>query len=417
MDKYMENRVVVTGLGVVTPVGNDVSSFWSALKEGKSGVGKLTAFDATQYKSRIAGEVKGFDFQSYGINSKEANRMEKFVQLAVACAYQAVKDSGLDLNKENKERIGVIVGSGIGSLRIIEEEHKLILDKGPSRITPFLIPMLIVNEASGHVAISFGFKGPNLCVTTACASGSHAIGEAMRIIQRADADVMIAGGTESCITVLGIGGFCALKALSTRNDEPQKASRPFDAQRDGFVMAEGCGLVVLESLEHAQKRNAHIYAELVGFGMSCDAYHITAPDPDGSGAALAMSKALKDAKFNSEDVDYINAHGTSTKLNDKIETLAIKKALGNHAKNVMVSSTKSMTGHLLGAAGGVEFVACCLTIKDQVVHPTINYEYPDPECDLDYVPNVARKAEVDVCMSNSLGFGGHNATLVVKKFK
>lgn len=413
----MENRVVVTGLGVVSPVGNDVSSFWNALKEGKSGIDKLTTFDASNYDSQIAGEVKGFDPLAYGFTKKDINRTEKFVQYAVACSRQAIKDSGLDLEKEDKERIGVVVGSGIGSLRIIEEEHSLVLKSGPSRITPFLIPMLIVNEAAGQIGITFGLKGPNLCITTACASGSHAIGDAMRIIQRNEAQIMITGGTESCITSLGVGGFCALKALSTRNDEPQKASRPFDAQRDGFVIAEGCGIVVLESLEHARKRKAHIYAELVGFGMSCDAYHITAPDPDGYGAALAMKRALEDAKLNPQDIDYINAHGTSTKLNDKVETLAIKKALGEYSKKVMVSSTKSMTGHLLGAAGGVEFIACCLAIKDNVVPPTINYEYPDPECDLDYVPNFARETEIDVCLSNSLGFGGHNATLIVKKFK
>jgi len=412
-----EKRVVVTGLGVISPLGNSVSSFWSALKEGKSGITKITQFDATDYDSKIAGEVKGFDPFSYGITKKELNRMEKFVQFAVASSKQAIQDAGLDLEKENKERIGVIVGSGIGSLRIIEEEHKVLLKDGPKRLTPFLIPMLIVNEAAGHVAIAFGFKGPNSCITTACASGSHAIGDAFRIIQRGDADVMVTGGTESCVVPTGVGGFCALKALSKRNDQPQKASRPFDKERDGFVIAEGCGVVVLESLEHAKKRNAHIYAEIVGFGMSCDAYHITAPDPDGSGAALAMTVALKDAKLKPEEVTYINAHGTSTKLNDKIETLAIKKALGDYAKKVMVSSTKSMTGHLLGAAGGVEFIVCCLAIRDDVVVPTINYEYPDPECDLDYVPNTARKTKVAVCMSNSLGFGGHNATLVVKKFK
>jgi 3-oxoacyl-[acyl-carrier-protein] synthase II len=325
-------------------------------------------------------------------------------------------DSGLDLNLENRERIGVCVGSGIGSLRIIEEEYKVYLNKGPSRITPFLIPSLIVNEAAGQIAITYGFNGPNTCVTTACASGSHALGDALRIIQRGDADIMIAGGTESAITHLGVGGFCALKALSTRNDEPQKASRPFERDRNGFVMAEGCGIVVLESLEHAQKRGAKIHAELVGFGASCDAYHITAPDPDGHGASLAIKWAMKDSKINPQDVDYINAHGTSTKLNDKVETLATKLALGNHAKKVMISSTKSMTGHLLGAAGGFEFIVACLVVENNIVVPTINYDNPDPECDLDYVPNTARKATVDVAMSNSLGFGGHNATLVVKKF-
>jgi 3-oxoacyl-[acyl-carrier-protein] synthase II len=415
--KEYEKRVVVTGLGVVSPVGNDIASFWNSLKEGKSGISKLTAFDASAFESRIAGEVKGFDPQAAGMTKKEAMRMEKFVQYAMACASQAIADAGLDVGQEDRDRIGVIVGSGIGSLRIIEEEHKVYLKSGPSRITPFLIPMLIVNEAAGHIAIKYGFKGPNSCVTTACASGSHAIGDAFRIIQRQDAQVMIAGGTESAITHLGIGGFCALKALSTRNDEPEKASRPFDKERDGFVMAEGCGVVVLESLEHARKRNARIYAELSGFGASCDAYHITAPDPEGYGASLAMKWAIEDSGLNPEDIDYINAHGTSTQLNDKVESLAIKLALGSQAKKVMVSSTKSMTGHLLGAAGGVEFIICVLSVKDDVVAPTINYEFPDPECDLDYVPNTARKAKVEVAASNSLGFGGHNATLVVKKFK
>jgi len=412
-----ENRVVVTGLGVISPVGNDIAAFWTALKEGKSGVGMLTTFDPTAFDSRIAAEVKDFDHSAYGITKKDTHRMEKFVQYAIAGTKQALGDSGLDLEKENKERIGVVIGSGIGSLRIIEEEHGVYMKHGPKRITPFLIPMLIVNEASGQVAMIHGFKGPNSCVTTACASGTHALGDALRIIQRGDADVMIAGGTESCITHLGVGGFCALKALSTRNNDPQKASRPFDAQRDGFVMAEGCGIVVLESLEHARKRNARIYAEFTGFGMSCDAYHITAPDPEGYGASLAMKWALKDAKINPEDVNYINAHGTSTKLNDKVETLAIKKAFGPQAKKVMVSSTKSMTGHLLGAAGGVEFIVCCLAIKDDVIPPTTNYEHPDPDCDLDYVPNASRKAQADICISNSLGFGGHNATVVVRKLK
>jgi 3-oxoacyl-[acyl-carrier-protein] synthase II len=413
----MDRRVVVTGLGVISPVGNDISSFWEALKEGRNGVGPLTSFDATGFDSRIAAEVKGFNPALYGISFKDTKRMDKFVQYAVASAKQAIESSGLDLDKEDRTRIGVLVGSGIGSLHIIEQEHKVFLEKGPSRLSPFLIPMLIVNEAAGQVAITFGLKGPNSCVATACASGSHAIGDAFRIIQRGMSDIMVTGGTESCITPLGVGGFCALKALSTRNDAPQKASRPFDLQRDGFVMAEGTGIVVLEELEHAKKRKAHIFAEIVGYGMSCDAYHITAPDPDGAGAAQAMKESLKDAGINPEDVDYINAHGTSTKLNDKIETLAIKLALGERAKKVMVSSTKSMTGHLLGAAGGVEFIACCLAIKDKVIPPTINYEYPDPECDLDYVPNTARKTEVNICMSNSLGFGGHNATLVVKKFR
>ncbi len=412
----MENRVVVTGLGVISPVGSDIPSFWSALKEGRSGIDKITCFDAAQFDSRIAGEVRNFSHEFYGITKKDTNRTPRFVQFAIAAAKQAIKDSGLDMEKENRERMGVVVGSGIGSLHIVEEQYSILIKSGPKRVSPFMIPMMIVNEAAGHIAIRYGLKGPNLCVTTACATGNHSIGDAFRIIQRGDADVMVTGGTEACITSLGIGGFCALKALSVRNNEPERASRPFDAQRDGFVMSEGCGLVVLESLEHAKKRNARIYAEIIGFGMSCDAYHITAPDPDGDGGARAMQIALQDAKINPEEVSYINAHGTSTKLNDKVETLAIKKTLGNHAKKVMVSSTKSMTGHLLGAAGGVEFIVCVLSIRDNVIHPTINYEYPDPECDLDYVPNTARKAQVNVCISNSLGFGGHNATLVVKKF-
>ncbi len=412
-----EKRVVITGLGIISPVGNDVSSFWQALKEGRSGVGRITSFDATKFDSRIAGEVKGFDAAFFGMSSKDTKRMDKFSQYAVAAAKQAITHSGLNLDKEDRERIGVIVGSGIGSLYTIEEQHKIMLEKGPSRMSPFLIPMLIVNEASGQVAIVFGLKGPNSCVATACASGSHAIGDAFRIIERGDADIMVTGGTESCVVSTGVGGFCALKVLSTRNDEPQKASRPFERDRDGFVIAEGCGIVVLEELEHAKKRNAHIIVEIVGYGMSCDAYHMTAPDPEGDGAMRAMKLALKDAHLNPENVNYVNAHGTSTKLNDKIETLAIKRAFKDYAKKVMVSSTKSMTGHLLGAAGGVEFVACCLAIQDNIVPPTINYENPDPDCDLDYVPNTARKTQVNVCMSNSLGFGGHNATLLVKRFK
>lgn len=412
-----KNRVVVTGLGVISPLGNDIASFWQAIKDGKSGIGKLTTFDASSFDSRIAGEVKIFEPSLYGISMKDTKRMDRFVQFAVASAKQALLDSGIDLAKTDLNRIGVIVGSGIGGLDIIEKEHNVFLQKGAARLSPFLIPMLIVNEAAGQVGITFGLKGPNSCVATACASGSHAIGDAFRILERGDADVMVAGGTESCIVPTGVGGFCALKALSTRNNEPQKASRPFERDRDGFIMAEGCGIVVFETLEHAKKRKAHIYAEMAGYGSSCDAYHVTAPDPDGDGASRAMTLALKDAKLNNGQINYINAHGTSTKLNDKIETLAIKRALGNYAKKVMVSSTKSMTGHLLGAAGGVEFIVCCLSIKDNIVPPTINYDHPDPECDLDYVPNTARCAKVDVCMSNSLGFGGHNAALVVKKFK
>ena len=410
----MKRRVVVTGLGVISAIGCAKEEFWNNLIKGKSGVGPLTHFDATQYDSRIAGEVRNFVPHSF-ISPKDLRRMEKFVQFGVTAAKSAIDDSGLDISKEDPYRIGVIVGSGIGSLRIIEEQHKVILEKGPSRVTPFLIPMLIVNMAAGHISIMIGVKGPNLCTTTACASGSHAIGDAMRIIQYGDADAMIAGGTESCITTLGIGGFCALKALSTRNNEPEKASRPFDKDRDGFVMAEGCGIVILEELEHARKRNAKIYGEIVGYGMTGDAYHMTAPDPEGEGAVRCMANALKDANLKPEDISYINAHGTSTMLNDKVETLAIKKVFGSFAKKVAISSTKSMMGHQLGAAGAVEFVICCLSIERSGIPPTINYENPDPDCDLDYVPNEARRAKVNACLSNSLGFGGHNATLVVKK--
>lgn len=412
----MKRRVVVTGLGVISPVGNDVESFWRALISGKSGIGPITSFDASAFDSKIAGEVKDFEPTKH-MDAKEAKRMEKFAQFAVAVGKQAVVDAGLDLTKEDPNRIGVIVGSGIGSLRIVEEQCRIYFEKGPSRFSPFMIPMLIVNEAAGHISITLGLKGPNSCVTTACASGSHAIGDAFRIVSYGDADMMLAGGTESCVTALGVGGFCALKALSRRNDSPQKASRPFDKLRDGFVMAEGAGIVVLESLEHALKRNARIYAEIVGYGMSADAYHMTAPDATGDGAMRAMQAALADGNTLPEEMDYINAHGTSTLLNDKIETLAIKKAFGSHAYKIAVNSTKSMTGHLLGAAGGVEFVVCCLSIYHSLLHPTINQEVPDPDCDLDYVPNVSRKMKVNVAMSNSLGFGGHNATLVVKKFK
>lgn len=410
----MERRVVVTGLGVVSPVGNNKEEFWSSLVKGKGGIGELTSFDCKDYDSRIAGEVKNFQAPSL-ISKKELRRMEKFVRFAIAAAKEAIDDSALDMSKEDPFNIGVLIGSGIGSLRIIEEQLKVIMEKGPSRVTPFLIPMLIVNMASGYVSITFKLRGPNSCTTTACASGTHAIGDAFRTIQHGDAEVMLAGGTESCITSLSVGGFCALKALSTRNDEPEKASRPFDKERNGFVMAEGSGVVILEELKHAEKRNAKIYGEVVGYGMTGDGYHMTAPEPSGECAARCMAKSLKDADLKLEDVSYINAHGTSTQLNDKVETLAIKKLFGEHAGKLAVSSTKSMTGHLLGAAGGVEFAACCLAIQRGVIPPTINYENPDPDCDLDYVPNKARQARVNVALSNSLGFGGHNATICLKK--
>ena len=410
----MARRVVVTGLGVVSPVGNKIETFWQNLVQGKSGIGRIDSFDASAFDSKIAGEVKQFDSSKY-LSPKENRRMERFVQFAVYAAKEAYQNSGLDLSKEDPNRLGVLIGSGIGSLHAIEEEHKILMEKGPSKISPFLIPTLIVNMAPGQVSISLGLKGPNSCVATACASGSHAVGDAFEVIQRGGAEVMVAGGTESCITPMGIGGFCAMKALSLRNDEPTKASRPFDRDRDGFVMGEGAGIVILEEYEHAKKRGAKIYCEVVGYGMTGDAYHMTAPSPDGLGASRAMSQALLRAHLVPEAVDYINAHGTSTPLNDKTETLAIKRVFKDHAKNLAVSSTKSMTGHTLGAAGGLEAVVCCLTIQKNVFHPTINYEHPDPDCDLDYTPNQAREAKVDVCLSNSLGFGGHNATLIFKR--
>lgn len=411
-----ERRVVVTGAGVISPVGNTKQDFWKALLEGKSGIDRLKSFDCSKYPSQIAGEVKNFDATDI-IPPKQARRMDKFVQYAVSCTSMALKDSGLNTEKEDPYRLGVLVGSGIGGLRVIEREHSVLLAKGPDRVSPFLIPMLIVNMASGQIAISFGLKGPNTSVATACASGNHAIGDAFSIIKLNRADIMVTGGTESCITPLGLAGFCQMKALSTRNDEPQAASRPFDRERDGFIMSEGCGIVILEEFSHAIKRKANIYAELVGYGMNSDAYHITAPDPEANGPAMAMADALEDAKVNPEEIDYINAHGTSTQLNDKVETLAIKKVFKEYARKIAVSSTKSMTGHLLGAAGGVEFVATSLAIKEGIIPPTTNYQYPDPNCDLDYVPNTARKLEIEVALTNSLGFGGHNAILVLKKFK
>jgi len=411
----MKRRVVVTGIGTITPIGNNVKTFWDGCLAGKSGIGPITSIDPTHFDSKIAGHVKDFRVEEY-LSFKDAKHTEPFVHFAIAASKEAILDSKLNIEQEDKNRIGVLIGSGIGSLGIIERQYGQYLEKGPSRINPFLIPMLIVNEASGQVSINFDLRGPNMCVTTACASGTHSIGQAFRLIQYGETDIMVTGGTESCVTHLGVGGFCALKALSTRNDEPQKASRPFDAKRNGFVIAEGCGIVVLEDLEHALKRNAHIYAEICGYGMSGDAYHATAPDPEGDGACRSMLCALKDANLKPQDISYINAHGTSTLLNDKIETLAIKKSFGDHAKKLAVNSTKSMTGHLLGAAGAVEFVVCCLSIKNDIVHPTINYEFPDPQCDLDYVPNSARKMKVESALSNSLGFGGHNATLIAKKF-
>ena len=418
---FKKRRVVVTGLGVVSPIGNSLEEFWKSLLEGKSGVKRLQCFDPTHFTSKIAAEVKHFDPSSY-LSPKEIKRMDRFVQFAVVSAKKAVSDAKLNLDKEDRNRIGVIIGSGIGGLHTVETEHKQYLflghEKGPGRISPFLIPMLIVNMATGQVSITLGLKGPSSAVATACATGNHAIGDAFRIIQRGDADVMICGGSEAAVTYMGFGGFCALKALSTAyNDHPEKACRPFDKNRDGFIIGEGSGVVILEEAERAVKRGARIYCEMAGYGMSADAYHMTAPDPEGDGGVRCMVASLKDAGVKPEDVDYINAHGTSTLYNDKIETLAIKKTFGAHARKVAISSTKSVMGHLLGAAGGVELIVCALAIKEGIIPPTINYETPDPECDLDYVPNKPRAAKLNVLMSNALGFGGHNATLVVKKFK
>ncbi len=409
-----ERRVVVTGLGAVTPIGLNVADYWAGLISGKSGVRRITSFDTSFLDCQIAGEITNFNPQDT-LPHKEAKRMERFCQLAVTAALEAWKDSGLDKANISPFDAGVIVGSGIGSLQIIEKHHSLFLQHGTKKFSPFMIPLLIINMAAGWISILLSLKGPSSAVVTACATATHAIGDAMRIIQRGDALVMVCGGTESAMTPLGVGGFCALRALSKRNSEPEKASRPFDKDRDGFVMGEGAGIVVLEEYEHAKKRGARIYAELVGFSMTGDAFHMTAPHPEGEGATRAMTLALKDAHVRPEDVDYVNAHGTSTDLNDKIETLAMKKAFGDHARKLQISSTKSMTGHLLGAAGGIEFVACCKSIQEGILHPTINYTTPDPECDLDYIPNAARKFQPKVVMSTSLGFGGHNTCVVLKK--
>ncbi len=415
-----KRRVVITGIGVVTPVGNTIEKFWKSLLEGHSGVKRIACFDPSNFSSQIAAEVLDFDPAPY-LGPKEIRKTDRFVQFAVVAAKMAIDDSKLDLNNENLNRIGVIVGSGIGGLHTIESEHAKYLErgheKGPRKISPFLIPMLIVNMASGYVSMYFRAKGPNTAVATACATGNHAIGDAFRIIQRNNADMMIAGGSEAATTLMGFGGFCALRALSTRNDEPERASRPFDKDRDGFVMGEGSGVVILEEMEHAKKRGADIYCELAGYGMTADAHHMTAPDPEGKGAERCMQETLNDAGVNFNEIDYINAHGTSTIYNDKIETLAIKKVFGNHAKNLNISSTKSVTGHLLGAAGGAETAATALAIKHSIMPPTINYETPDPECDLFYIPNKPKEGKIRVALSNSLGFGGHNASLVFRRFE
>ena len=412
----MRRRVVVTGMGLVIPTGIGVETVWKNVCEGKSGIGLLTRFDTNGFETKIAGEVKDFNPELY-IDKKEIKRMDLFVQYAIAATKEALEDAQLNIAPENCEQIGVIVGTGLGGLPTLEKYHKVLLERGPSRISPFFIPMLIANMASGQIAIQFGPKGPNTCVVTACATGAHCIGDAFRAIVYGDAEAMIAGGTEANITPLTIGGFNAMKALSTKNDEPEKACRPFEKNRDGFVVAEGAGIVILEELQFALKRNAKIYGELVGYGYTGDAYHITAPSPNGDGAVRCMRMAIKDAGLKFEEMDYINAHGTSTPLNDLTETIAIKTVFGDYAKKIPISATKSMTGHLLGAAGSTEAIFTILAIRDGLMPPTLNYEEPDPECDLDYVPNVARRKPLKVAMSNAFGFGGTNATLVFRKFE
>ena len=411
----MRRRVVVTGMGLVVPIGIGVETAWKNACEGKSGIGRLTRFDPEGFDTRIAAEVKGFNPELY-IEKKEVKKMDLFIQYALAATKEAVEDSKLSITPENGDRIGVIVGTGLGGLPTIEKYHQILMERGPGRISPFFIPMLVANLAAGQIAIQYGAKGPNICLVTACATGGHCIGDAFRAIVYGDADAVIAGGTEANITPLTVGGFNAMKALSTRNDEPEKACRPFEKNRNGFVIAEGAGIVILEELEFAQKSNARIYAELIGYGYTGDAYHITAPSPDGDGAIRCMRMAIKDAGLKPEDIDYINAHGTSTQLNDLTETIAIKKVFGDHAKRIPISATKSMTGHLLGAAGSTEAIFTILALRDGILPPTINYEEPDPECDLDYVPNVARRQHLNTGMSNAFGFGGTNATLIFKKF-
>ena len=407
--------MVVTGLGAITPIGNSVEEFWNGIKEQKVGIGPITKFDTEGYKVHIAAEVKGFAAKEY-MDVKASRRMELFSQYAVAATKEALADAGIDMEKEDPFRVGVSVGSGIGSLQAMEREHEKLLTKGPNRVNPLLVPLMICNMAAGNVGIQFGLRGKNINVVTACATGTHSIGEAFRSIQHGEADVMVAGGTESSITPIGVAGFAALTAL-TEQEDVSRASIPFDKERSGFVMGEGAGVVVLESLEHAKARGAKIYAELVGYGATCDAYHITSPIEDGSGAARAMTEAIKDAGISPDEVDYVNAHGTSTHHNDLFETKAIKLALGDHAYDVKVNSTKSMIGHLLGAAGGVEFITCVKSIEEGYIHPTVGYQVPDEECDLDYVTNGPVQMDVRYAISNSLGFGGHNASLLVKKYE
>jgi 3-oxoacyl-[acyl-carrier-protein] synthase II len=411
----MKRRVVVTGLGLITPLGTGIQKTWEGICKGASGIDRITTFDTSEFPVQIAGEVKDFNPEDF-IERKEIKKMDVFIQYALSAGSMAIEDAGLKITEENADRVGVIVGAGIGGIHTIERYHSVLLENGQRRISPFFIPMLITNLAAGQISMRFGARGPNSCVTTACAAGTHAIGDSFKIIQRGDADAMIAGGSESAITPLTIAGFANMKALSSRNDTPQKASRPFDVERDGFVIAEGAGIVVLEELEVALARRAKIYAEVTGYGMTADAYHMTAPDPEGRGVVNCMRVALRDAGIAPEAVNYINAHGTSTPYNDKHETSAIKHVFGEHVHQLTVSSTKSMTGHLLGAAGGVEAAFCALALSEGIIPPTINYEHPDPECDLDYVPNHARHIDLENVISNSFGFGGTNACIVLKKY-
>ncbi|MDP3000558.1 MAG: beta-ketoacyl-ACP synthase II [Bryobacterales bacterium] len=411
----MSRRVVVTGVGLLCPVGNGTEQAWQALKEGRGGIGPITQFDAAQFACRIAGEVRDFDPTRF-IEKKEVRRMARFMQFAVAASDYALAGAGLKVTPDIEERVGVYIGSGIGGFEVIEREHRNLLEKGPGRISPFFIPATIINLASGHVSMRTGAKGPNSATATACTTSTHAVGDSFKIIQRGDAEVMICGGAEAAITPMGIGGFAAMRALSTRNHDPARASRPWDAQRDGFVVGEGSGILILEELEFARRRGAPILAEVAGYGMSADAFHITAPSEDGDGAMRVMRNALKDAGVAPEQVDYINAHGTSTDVGDRIETVAVKRCFGEHARQLAVSSTKSMTGHLLGGAGGLEAGITVLAIRDQIAPPTINYEFPDPECDLDYVPNQARPMAIRCALSNSFGFGGTNGCLLFKKY-
>ncbi|MBB6636637.1 beta-ketoacyl-ACP synthase II [Cohnella thailandensis] len=412
----MKQRVVVTGMGVISSLGNDLNTFWNNLLEGKSGVSLVEAFDTSDYPTKIAAEIKNFNPEEFGIDKKEARRMDRFVQFGLAASLKAMEDSGIKIGENvDAERVGVSVGSGIGGLGTWEEQHTILMEKGPRRVSPFFIPMMIANMASGQVSIATGAKGPNTTTVTACATGTHSIGDSFKMIQRGDADVMICGGAEATIRPIAMAGFSNMRAMSTRNEEPEKASRPFDVGRDGFVMGEGAGVLILESLEHATARGARIYGEIIGYGMSGDAHHMTEPDPDG--AARCMARAIKDAGIEPSEIGYINAHGTSTPVGDKSETTAIKMTFGDHAYKLAVSSTKSMTGHMLGAAGGVEAVILGLTLQNGIIPPTINLDEQDPECDLDYVPNKPRQADIKVALSNSFGFGGHNATVIMRKYE